>query len=94
MSPRWAAVGVARLYFYAQETHRRPHVDVRGPGWRFAVALDDLEVLAVSGRVPRRVQREVVQFLRVHQAEAVAAFEARLRHEPLRTLDEQEGDDD
>lgn len=90
MSPRWATVGTAVLYFYASEPHRRPHVDVLGPGWNVTIALDDFEVLHASGKVPPRVLRQVVALLEKHQDEAINAFHATMGHRFPGTLSDQE----
>ena len=57
MSPRWATVAGYRLYFYVQERHRRPHVDVRGPDGNASLDIRTGEVLA--GNLPPRVLRGV-----------------------------------
>lgn len=90
MSPRWAMVGSAALYFYPSEPHRRPHVDVVGPDWNVTVALDTLEVLVSSGKVPRKLLRQVIDLLAEHQEEAIAAFHATMEHRFPGSLGSQE----
>jgi hypothetical protein len=87
MSPRWASVGPCHLYFYAHERHRRPHVDVRGPGFDATLDVETGELLA--GRMPPQLLAEVRRLLRRHRREALAAFEATLAHEFPGTLEEQ-----
>lgn len=76
MSPRWATVGNANLYFYADEPHRRPHVDVIGPGYNVTIALDNLQVLTQAGKVPTKTLKQVLHLLRTHQKQAIAAYRA------------------
>ncbi|MBW3578532.1 MAG: DUF4160 domain-containing protein [Actinobacteria bacterium] len=94
MSPRWATVGGAGLYFYASEPHQRPHVDVVGPDWNAKIALDTFEVLVSSGKVPPKVIRRTVELLREHQDEAIAAFHATGEHRFPGTLESGENDRD
>lgn len=89
LSPRWATVGHAALYFYASEPHQRPHVDVLGPDWDVTIALDDLTVLAQSGRPPASVLRRVRSLLTMHQELAIEAFHATRDHRFPGTLDAQ-----
>jgi hypothetical protein len=95
LSPRWTTIGNAALYFYASEPHQRPHVDVIGPDWEVTIALDDLTVLAQSGRPPARVMRGVRAVLTVHQQLAIEAFHATRQHRFPGTLEQQleAGDD-
>ncbi len=86
MSPRWAQVGNAGLYFYAGEPHQRPHVDVVGPDYDVKIALDNLERLDQSGKVPRTTLRKVDQLLTAHRQLALDAFEATRRHQFPGTL--------
>jgi hypothetical protein len=83
---------LAGLYFYATEPHGRPHVEVRGPGWRVKVALDSLETLAISGTPQPGTMRQVLVLLRRHQQEAIDAFHATAAHRFPGTLDRQEDD--
>lgn len=87
MSPRWAEAGRARLYFYGAERHRRPHVDVRGPGFNGTVDLITGEVLA--GSVPPKDLRRVRDLLAKHRDLALEAFYGALAHEFPGTLEEQ-----
>lgn len=89
VSPRWAQVGNAALYFYASEPHRRPHVDVRGPGWKAVLDLRTGDVLASSGVLPPKVLRRVRRLLRTHQELALEAFEQTLGHGQRVTLEGQ-----
>jgi hypothetical protein len=84
-------VGNAGLYFYPDEPHRRPHVDVTGPDWNVTIALDTLEVLARSGRVPPRSPKDVIGLLRANQMLAIDAFHATLEHRFPGNLGEEEG---
>ena len=90
MSPRWATVAGYTLYFYAQERHRRPHVDVRGPDGNASVDISTGEVLA--GNLPPRVLRAVQGLLQRHRAEALEAFQAAFERVPFDRL-EGEGED-
>lgn len=94
MSPRWAEVGNAFLYFYADEPHHRPHVDVVGPDWDVKIALDTFEELDRSGRPPRATLRRVRDLLRGHQPLAIEAFHATRAHRFPGTLERQLEDDD
>ena len=90
MSPRWATVGNAALYFYPSEPHRRPHVDVVGPDWNVKLSLDTLEILVESGKVPPKLLKRVIELLQEHQDEAIEAFHATMAHRFPGTLDEHE----
>ena len=81
MSPRWTTVGNASLYFYPDEPHLRPHVDVIGPDWNVTIALDTFEVLVRSGKVPPKALKQVLEVLRTHQRQAIAAYRATLKHQ-------------
>ena len=94
MSPRWATIGSAGLYFYAEEPHRRPHVDVVGPDWDVKIDLATLTELNSSGRPPPALIRRVLGLLREHQDLAVAAFEATRNHRLPGTLEQQLEDED
>ena len=92
MSPRWATVGRVGLYFYGAERHRRPHVDVRGPGFNATLDLHTGEVLA--GELPRSELRQIRQLLGEHRDLALEAFYRTLNHEFPGTLREQLGGND
>lgn len=92
MSPRWATVAGHHLYFYAQERHRRPHVDVRGPDGNASIDISTGEVLA--GELPPRVIRAVRQLIEAHRVEAQAAFQAALERRPFDTLGSEETSDE
>lgn len=94
MSPRWAEVGGAKLYFYTEEPHQRPHIDVVGPDWDVTIALDTLEELHRSGSPPRGDLRRVRALLRAHQDLAVYAFHETRQHRFPGTLAEMLEDDD
>lgn len=94
MSPRWAEVGHAALYFYSDEPHQRPHVDVVGPDWDVKIALDTLEELDRSGRPPRATLRRVRALLERHQQLAIQAFHATREHRFPGSLARQLEDDD
>jgi hypothetical protein len=86
VSPRWTTVAGYGLYFYADERHRRPHVDVRKGTQRATVDVLTGEVLA--GELPPRVLRAVRQLLDQHRDEALRAFHATLEHRFPGTLDQ------
>lgn len=91
MSPHWASIGSMKLYFYGAEPHRRPHVDVRGPGFNATLDVQTGEVLA--GQLPTKQLRQVRQLLKKHQELALEAFDRALRHDFPGTLEQQlEGD--
>jgi hypothetical protein len=90
VSPRWTTVGNASLYFYPDEPHRRPHVDVVGPDWNVTIALDDLEVLVSAGKVPPRTIKRVLEVLQAHQQQAIEAYHATMEHRFPGTLDTEE----
>jgi len=85
MSPRWATVAGCTLYFYAQERHRRPHVDVRGPDVNASVDVETGEVLA--GQLSPRVLRAVRALLEAHRSEALDAFQAAFEGRPFDRLE-------
>lgn len=85
MSPRWATVAGYGLYFYAEERHQRPHVDVRRGGEHATLDVETGEVLA--GALPPRVLKAVRALLATHREQAVAAFEATRKHRFPGTLD-------
>lgn len=76
--PRWAEVAGHTLWFYYREEHRRPHVAVRGEH-RASLDLHTGEILA--GRLPPRLHRIIVRYLREHAEEALAGWEAVRRAE-------------
>ena len=78
MSPRWATVAGYGLYFYAEERHQRPHVDVRR-GSEHAT-LDVLTGEVLAGELPPRVLKAVRALLASHRAEALEAFHATRSH--------------
>lgn len=87
MSPRWASVGSAHLYFYGSEPHRRPHVDVRGPGFNATLDVETGEVLA--GHLPPKQLRNVRALLAEHRDLAMQAFERAFLHDFPGTLEQQ-----
>ena len=90
VSPRWATVGTAALYFYPSEPHQRPHVDVLGRDWNVKIALDTFEILVSSGKVPPKLLKGVIELLRDHQDEAIAAYHATMAHRFPGTLRHEE----
>lgn len=91
MSPHWASIGSTKLYFYGSEPHRRPHVDVRGPGFNATLDVQTGEVLA--GQLPTKQLRQVRQLLEEHRELAVEAFDRAFNHDFPGTLEQQlEGD--
>lgn len=87
MSPRWASVGNSKLYFYGSERHRRPHVDVRGPGFDATLDLETGEVLA--GWIPPKELRRVRRLLDQHRELAIEAFQRTLDLDFPGTLEQQ-----
>lgn len=87
MSPRWASVGNCKLYFYGSERHRRPHVDVRGPGFDATLDIQTGEVLA--GRAPPKELRRVRRLLAQHRDLAMEAFQRTLEFDFPGTLEQQ-----
>lgn len=77
MSPRWATVAGYGLYFYAEERHQRPHVDVRRGTAHATLDVQTGQVLAGSLTVLKAVRA----LLAAHRKEAVRAFEATRRHQ-------------
>ena len=67
-----------RLYCYAAERHRRPHVDVRRGGEHATLDVVTGEVLA--GELPPRVLRAVQDLLEEHRHAALHAFNETLEH--------------
>lgn len=94
MSPRWASVGNAGLYLYPEEPHRRPHIDVRGPGWNVTLDIRTGEELARSGQVDRATLDDAKDLLAEHRELAEAAFSALLDHRWVGSLDDQLEDRD
>jgi hypothetical protein len=78
MSPRWATVVGYGLYFYPNERHRRPHVDVMHGMEGAVVDLMTGEILA--GELPPKVSRAVREFLEEYRDEALHAFYLTLDH--------------
>lgn len=85
MSPRWATVSGYGLYFYAEERHQRPHVDVRRGAEHATLDVITGEVLA--GELPPRVLKAVRTLLSAHREEAVEAFHATREHRFPGTLE-------
>ena len=80
MPPIWYDGGDFKLYVYTREEHRLPHVSVMVGRQRAAsIAIDSGAVLA--GSLPAQQLRRVRKVLQRHRVEALAAFEAGLRHE-------------
>lgn len=87
-------VRTASLYFYFDEPHQRPHVDVVGPGWDVKIDLVTFMELDRSGSPPRAALRDVERLLRQHQEAAIAAFHATREHRFPGTLKETSGEVD
>jgi len=83
----------AGLYFYASEPHQRPHVEVRGAGWRAKIALDTLEVLATAGNLSHPTLRAVLELLAREQQRTIWAFHKTAAHRFPGTLGQQQEDD-
>ncbi len=91
MSPRWATVAGYGLYFYPNELHRRPHVDVVSGMSGAVLDVRTGEVLAVN--LPPRVLRAVRALLSQYREEALRAFNETLEHRfPGALLPEKEVD--
>jgi hypothetical protein len=84
-------VGTCHLYFYGAERHRRPHVDVRGPG--FNATLDVRTGEALAGHLPPAELRQVQRLLERHRDLALEAFFRTLDHDFPGTLKQQLEDD-
>ena len=93
MSPRIDNIGALSVHVYFAD-HRRPHVQVRGPGVRANVDIRTGEVLA--GNVPPKELRAVHVWLAPRREALEAAFFAALRHERPDTIisDYKEATDD
>ena len=78
----------ASLHFYFSEPHARPHVAVRGKGWRCTIALDTFEVLAEGGSPPAKTVAEIIEVLAEHQDLAIRAFRETAAHRFPGTLEE------
>lgn len=95
MPPIWYDAGGFKLCVYNREEHQLPHVAVMAGRQRLAtVAVETGEILA--GSLTVRQHRQIRKILSEHTEEAIAAFEAGLRHEAIVRLDrksEQGGDE-
>lgn len=78
MSPRWTVINGYGLYFYANERHQRPHVDVRKGTEHATVDVTTGEVLA--GDLPSGALRAVQRLLAKYREEAVTAFNETMEH--------------
>ena len=83
MSPRLDQVGRLSVWVYFSD-HRRPHIQVRGPGIRANVDIDSGEVL--DGWLPPKDYRDLRGWLEPRNAALEAAFFAALRHEHPDTI--------
>ena len=83
MSPRLDQIGSLSVWVYFAD-HRRPHVQVRGPGVRANIDIKSGAVFA--GEVPHRQLRELRRWLEPRRAALEAAFLAALRHEAADTI--------
>ena len=78
MSPRLDQIGSLSVWVYFAD-HRRPHVQVRGPGVRANFDIGSGAVLA--GEVPHKELREIRRWLAPRRVALEVAFFAALRHE-------------
>jgi hypothetical protein len=83
LSPRLDSIGGLSVYVYFAD-HRRPHVQVRGPGVRANVDIRTGDVLA--GHLGPKQLRTVHTWLTPRRDALEAAFFAALRHEQPDTI--------
>jgi hypothetical protein len=83
VSPRLDQVGPLGIYVYFAD-HRRPHVQVRGPGVRANIDIESGDVIA--GDIPAKDLRRVRAWLAPRREAVAAAFLAALQHESPDTI--------
>jgi hypothetical protein len=83
MSPQLDKMGVLTVWVYFAD-HRRPHVQVRGPGIRANIDIDTGEVLA--GHLPVKTHRQFREWLAPRRTALLAAFHSALEHEATDTI--------
>jgi hypothetical protein len=83
VSPQLDRMGALTVWVYFAD-HRRPHVQVRGPGIRANVDIKTGEVLA--GHLPAKVHRQFGAWLGPRRAALLAAFHSALEHEATDTI--------
>ena len=83
LSPPLDQIGPLSVWVYFAD-HRRPHVQIRGPGTRANVDILSGEVLA--GELSPKDHRRVLQWLVPRREAVLDAFHAALRHETPDTI--------
>lgn len=83
VSPRLDQVGRLSVWVYFAD-HRRPHIQVRGPGARANIDIRTGALLA--GQMPPKELREIRRWLEPRRGALEAAFFAALRHEAAGTI--------
>jgi hypothetical protein len=78
VSPRLDRIGPLTVWVYFAD-HRRPHIQIRGPGIKANIDIRSGHLLA--GRMPVKELRLVRSWLVPRRAALEAAFFAALRHE-------------
>ena len=53
---------------------KRPHAHIIGPNLELSIAIDDFEVLAVTGKISAGLLKEFITILRTHQDEFMDAW--------------------
>jgi len=93
MPPIWYDGGSFKLCVSTREEHRLTHVAVMAGSQRLAT-VDVVSGEILAGSLNAALHRRIRKLLAEHTEEAVAAFEAGLRHEPVGRLvhQPQEGD--
>jgi hypothetical protein len=76
--------GMAILIYYAD--HQPAHFHIRAPNFRAKMAIADLSIIAVNGRMRPAEINTVRAWARAHQAELLANWHLAQRLEPLRKI--------
>ena len=76
--------GMAILIYY--DDHEPAHFHIRGPNFRAKVAIGDLSVLAVIGRMRPAEINAVRRWARSHQSDLWANWRRAQRLEPLQKI--------
>lgn len=85
MSPRLAEIGRLSVWVYFAD-HRRPHIQVRGPGGRPRANIDIHSGEVLAGTLPAKELRAVREWVRPRRRALEDAFLAALRHEDADTI--------
>ncbi len=78
--------GMAILIYYAD--HAPPHFHVRAANFRAKLAISDLRVIEVAGRMRPREINAIRAWARNHQAQLWDNWERAQRLEPLRRIED------